>query len=126
MHFGAPWPPSIARIIKDKVYDPRIQRKIGLEGHRFTAQEAMQAGFVDAIASGDTEDVIKKAQELGEAVGSNAALGVWGLIRVSAERYSYTSVLMSYFQIDSEERALHGYAQGVAQRRDASEECCDR
>lgn len=90
MHFGAPWPPSIARIIKDKVYDPRIQRKIGLEGHRFTAQEAMQAGFVDAIASGDTEDVIKKAQELGEAVGSNAALGVWGLIRVSAERYSYT------------------------------------
>ena len=90
MHFGAPWPPSIARIIKDKVYDPRVQRKIGLEGHRFTGPEAMQAGFVDAIASGDTEDVIKKAQELGEAVGSNAALGVWGLIRVSAERYSYT------------------------------------
>ncbi|KAI0806326.1 ClpP/crotonase-like domain-containing protein [Irpex lacteus] len=94
IHFGAPWPPLIASVIRNKVADPRIQRKIGLEGHRFTAQEAFQAGFVDVVASGDTEDIIKKAQELGEVVGANATLGAWGLIR--SELYGDTvKVLLS-------------------------------
>ncbi|KAI0686433.1 ClpP/crotonase-like domain-containing protein [Cytidiella melzeri] len=88
VHFGASWPASIACIIGDKVPDSQVRRKIGLEGHRFTGQEAVAAGFVDALAPGNTEDVIKKAQELGEVVGAQAAAGAWGLIR--SEMYAKT------------------------------------
>lgn len=125
IHFGAPWPPLIASVIRNKVADPRIQRKIGLEGHRFTAQEAFQAGFVDVVASGDTEDIIKKAQELGEVVGANATLGAWGLIRVSwlsPEKEYRQTMLMSCFHL--QERAVRGHREGVAQRRPPSEVCC--
>lgn len=83
MQFGASWIGVIAGIINAKIPTWQTRRKVGLEGHRFTAKEAMEAGFVDAVVSGATEDVIKKAQELGEVVGAQAAAGVYGLIRVS-------------------------------------------
>ena len=82
IHFGAAWPASIAAIMVDKISSSQVLRKIGLEGHRFTPDEAVQAGFVDHLVSGNTEDVLKKAQELAVAVGPCARGGTWGLIRV--------------------------------------------
>lgn len=81
IHFGAAWPASIASIIRDKVGRPQYIRKIGLEGHRFTPSEAVEAGFVDLLAPGNTEEVLQKAQELGESVAAQARTGVWGLLR---------------------------------------------
>lgn len=59
-----------------------MQRKIALEGHRFTPQEALQGGLVDHIVAGNTEEVLAKAQDLAESVSHLARLGSWGVIKV--------------------------------------------
>jgi len=92
VHFGAAWPPSIAAIIRDKVTSSQLQRKIGLEGHRFTPIEAMEGGLVDHLASGNTEDVLKKAQEVGDSASATAVAGVWGLIR--SDLYAKTIAIL--------------------------------
>ncbi|KAF8207188.1 ClpP/crotonase-like domain-containing protein [Mycena galopus ATCC 62051] len=79
--FGAPWPHSFAGVLNAKVGDARIRRKIALEGHRFTPQEALSAGIVDHIVSGGTAAVLAKAEELADTVGVKAQEGVWGLIK---------------------------------------------
>lgn len=66
--------------------DATVVRKIALEGHRFTPQEALEAKLIDAIASSDTESVLAKAHEVAEAVSGQAKPGAWGLIRVSVHR----------------------------------------
>ncbi|PCH42312.1 ClpP/crotonase [Wolfiporia cocos MD-104 SS10] len=81
IHFGAAWPLSFAAILRAKVTDPRIQRKIALEGHRFTPAEAQATGLVDEIVQGDTEAVLARAQALGESVSGQAVPGAWGLIK---------------------------------------------
>ena len=83
VHFGATWPHSFALIARAKITDASVLRKVALEGHRFTPTEALKAGLVDAIASGDTEGVLAKAQELAQSVSDRAKPGAWGLIRVS-------------------------------------------
>jgi enoyl-CoA hydratase/carnithine racemase len=55
-----------------KIGDAQIRRKIALEGHRFSPQEALAAGIVDHIVSGDTAAVLAKAEELGLTVGVKA------------------------------------------------------
>ena len=82
IHFGAAYPLSFASIIRAKVPDPRTQRKVALEGHRFTPSEALSAGLVDHLVKGDTEAVIARAQALGESVSNLAAQGAWGAIKV--------------------------------------------
>lgn len=57
-------------------------RKIALEGHKFTPQEALQDGVLDHIVKGKTAEVLSKAEEVAARVSVNAALGVWGLIKV--------------------------------------------
>ena len=57
-------------------------RKIALEGHRFTPQEALEAGLVDQIVKGDTETIIDKARQVGEAASAMSVSGVWGVIKV--------------------------------------------
>ncbi|KAJ7249163.1 ClpP/crotonase-like domain-containing protein [Mycena haematopus] len=64
--FGAVWPHSFAGILNAKIGDARVRRRIALEGHRFTPQEALSAGIVDHIVSGNT------AAELAVAVGAKA------------------------------------------------------
>ena len=83
MHFGAAWPQSFSYIFRPKVTDHITLRKVALEGHRFTPAEALEAKLVDAIAPGDTEGVLRKAQELAASVSDRAKPGAWGLIRVS-------------------------------------------
>ncbi|KAK7032877.1 Enoyl-hydratase isomerase [Favolaschia claudopus] len=79
--FGAPWPHSFAGIMNAKIGDARVRRKIALEGHRFTPQEALESGIVDHIVTGNTAAVLAKAEELALAVGVKAQEGVWGLIK---------------------------------------------
>ena len=76
------WPLSLATIIRAKVGDGRLHRKIALEGHRFTPQEALDAGLVDHIVEGNTETVLASAVSLGDRVGPIAKEGVWGIIKV--------------------------------------------
>ncbi|EDR08437.1 uncharacterized protein LACBIDRAFT_297096 [Laccaria bicolor S238N-H82] len=81
VHFGAIWPLSFATILRAKVGDHRLQRKIALEGHRFTASEAYADGLLDHIVKGNTTDILAKAEEVAEKFSANAANGVWGLIK---------------------------------------------
>ncbi|KAJ7056626.1 ClpP/crotonase-like domain-containing protein [Mycena amicta] len=79
--FGAVWPHSFAGVLNAKIGNPNTRRKIALEGHRFTPQEALDAGIVDHLVTGNTAAVLAKAEELALAVGGKAASGVWGLIK---------------------------------------------
>ncbi|RDB26425.1 Enoyl-CoA delta isomerase 3 [Hypsizygus marmoreus] len=79
--FGAVWPLSFAAILRAKVGDQRLQRKIALEGHKFTAKEAYEDGLLDHLVAGKTVDVLAKAEEVAEKFGTNAQTGVWGLIK---------------------------------------------
>ncbi|KAI0077891.1 ClpP/crotonase [Panus rudis PR-1116 ss-1] len=85
IHLGLGYPHSFASLIRAKFPDVRVHRKIILEGHRFTASEALQAGLIDYAASGNTEAVIAKAQEVAGSLNSLAASGTWGVTR--AELY---------------------------------------
>lgn len=92
MHFGAAWPLSFAAILRAKISDGRLHRKIALEGHRFTPPEALEAGILDYTVSGNSAAVLAKAVEVADMVSANATTGVWGLIKVGpsslSERYS--------------------------------------
>ncbi|KIY43795.1 ClpP/crotonase [Fistulina hepatica ATCC 64428] len=81
VHFGAVWPLSFAVLLRAKVGDGILHRKIALEGHRFTPREALEAGLVDHIVVGNTEAVLAKAEEVADAVAPNAKTGVWGMIK---------------------------------------------
>lgn len=83
IHFGSTWPRSFIGILKTKVGDTRVQRKIALEGHRFSPQEALQAGLVDHLATGNTEAIIAKAVTVAKSVSSLAKEGIWGTLKVS-------------------------------------------
>jgi len=103
VHFGAPWPASFAALLRAKVGDLRIQRKIALEGARFTPAEALKAGLLDYIVPGNTEDMINKATEMAGTVSGLAKGGVWGVIK----RDLYCDVLGKCDENvpDAEERA---------------------
>ncbi len=81
--FGAIWPLSFAALLRAKVPDGQMVRKISIEGHMFTPKEALAGGIVDHLVEGDTEAVVRKAVEVGKFAGANARLGVWGLIKVT-------------------------------------------
>jgi len=81
VHFGAVWPLSFAALLRAKFGDHRLQRKMALEGHRFTPAEALEAGIVDHVAAGGTKGVLAKAEEVATIKGPLATGGVWGLIK---------------------------------------------
>lgn len=83
VHFGAPWPLSFAAVLRTKIGDDRLRRKIALEGHRFTPQEALKAGIIDQVAGGNTAMVLERANDLATLVSACARSGVWGIIKVS-------------------------------------------
>ncbi|KAF9484344.1 ClpP/crotonase [Pholiota conissans] len=89
VHFGAPWPHSFTALLKAKIGDHRLHRKIALEGHRFTPSEALQDGILDHIVAGKTADILAKAEEIADKFSGNATMGVWGLIKLGL----YSTVL---------------------------------
>ncbi|KZT29700.1 ClpP/crotonase [Neolentinus lepideus HHB14362 ss-1] len=86
VHFGAPWPHSFASLFRAKVASAQLQRKIALEGYRFTPPEARDAGLVDHLVQGNTAAVLKAAQELADRVAPLAKTGVFGLIKTDLYR----------------------------------------
>lgn len=82
VHFGAPWPVSFASLVRSKFGSDPLTRKIALEGHRFTPQEALEAGIVDYLVNGDTAAVLARAVELAHQWSVNAQAGAWGSIKV--------------------------------------------
>jgi len=86
IHFGATWPLSFAALLRAKVSDPRLHRRIALEGHRFWPREALEAGFVDHLVQGNTAAVLAKAEEVAESVSPLARSGVWGDIKSNLHR----------------------------------------
>jgi len=87
IHFGSPWPPSFTSTLRVKVGDANLHRRIALEGHRFTPNEALAAGLVDHIVPGDSaEAVLRKAREVAESVDSLAKGAAWGLIKADLYR----------------------------------------
>ncbi|KIM39981.1 hypothetical protein M413DRAFT_446881 [Hebeloma cylindrosporum] len=86
VHFGAPWPHSFTAILKAKIGDHRLHRKIAIEGHRYTAPEALEDGILDYIVKGKTADILAKAEEIADKFGGNAVMGVWGLIKANLYR----------------------------------------
>lgn len=108
VHFGAPWPLSLAAILNAKVSDPSLRRRIALEGHRFTPTEAHEAGIVDRLAncSGTsvefgTEIVLKEAMKLAKEASAVAKQGVWGAIKT----FLYRDCLQAV-RLDAREHTL--------------------
>ncbi|TFK40257.1 ClpP/crotonase-like domain-containing protein [Crucibulum laeve] len=81
VHFGAVWPLSFAALLRAKFGDHRVQRRIALEGHRYTPAEALADGILDHLVTGTTADVLAKAEEVANSFCDNARAGVWGLIK---------------------------------------------
>ena len=61
VHFGATMDPGLLGIFKAKVPSPATFRSLILEGHRFTAQQALREGLVDAL--GGREEAMKFIQD---------------------------------------------------------------
>lgn len=92
VHFGAVWPLSFAAILRAKVGDQHLQRKIALEGHRFSAKEAYQHELLDHLVDGKTADILAKAEEVADKFSANAQTGVWGLIKVDLYRDTLATI----------------------------------
>jgi len=104
---GAPVPMSFGGLFRAKIPDPRVNRKVLLEGHRFTPAEALQAGIVDATVSGGTEAVLLEAQALAEKVGELPRTGTWGLLRRELYRNAVEACTrdVSFVQVASDDAA---------------------
>jgi Delta3-Delta2-enoyl-CoA isomerase len=79
IHFGAVLPHSFGALMRAKFPSSTLLRKIALEGHRFTPQEALAEGLLDYIAP--SAEVLNKAIEIAEGIAPNARTGVWGLMK---------------------------------------------
>jgi len=74
---------SFTAILRAKIGDHRLYRKVALEGHRYTAEEALQDGILDYVVKGKTADILAKAEEVADRFSGNASMAAWGLIKVS-------------------------------------------
>ncbi|KAI0711919.1 ClpP/crotonase [Cerioporus squamosus] len=79
IHFGAAIPNSLIAVLKAKASNSTTLRKIVLEGHRFTPQEALSLGLVDHIVNGNSEAVLTAAKGVAEKLGPIAKTGAWGV-----------------------------------------------
>ncbi|KAG8816852.1 hypothetical protein FRC17_000165 [Serendipita sp. 399] len=79
--FGGPIPRSFSTLFNAKCTDAMVVRKVFLEAHRFTAQEALQVKLVDELVEGDSDAVFAAAVKLALGVSHLSRLGVYGLIK---------------------------------------------
>lgn len=85
IEFGAHIPRGMLGVIQSVASSASLQRKIVLEGHRFTAAEAMQDGLVDATAEG-AEATFQAALALAEKLRSRCAKDAWQINREQLKR----------------------------------------
>ncbi|PFH53097.1 hypothetical protein AMATHDRAFT_45727 [Amanita thiersii Skay4041] len=107
VHFGAVWPLSFATIVRAKFGDHRLQRKIALEGYRYTPPEALADGLLDHIVSGGTAEVLAKAEQVADVISANAQGGVWGLIKREMYRDTLKDISQDY-------RVVHAHIDDAA------------
>jgi enoyl-CoA hydratase/carnithine racemase len=95
--FGAPLKPAMAAIFRHKL-QPSTYRTVVLEAKRFTAEEALAAGIVDGIATGQ-DDVLQfvAQRELTEKPKS----GVYGTLK--GEMYKDLLLMLSGPGLEAEE-----------------------
>jgi len=74
---------SFTAVLRAKVGDHRLQRKIALEGHRFTPNEALAHGLIDHVVAGGVQAILAKAEEVAESICANAQAGAWGVVKVN-------------------------------------------
>ncbi|GLB40509.1 putative enoyl-CoA hydratase/isomerase [Lyophyllum shimeji] len=101
VHFGAVWPLSFAAVLRAKVGDPRLQRTIALEGHRFSPKEAYERGLLDHLVNGNTTAVLVKAEEVADQFSANAQTGVWGLIKIDLYRDTLAAIRSDFRVINA-------------------------
>ena len=58
---------------------PQIARKMLLEAHRWTGQQALEDGIVDAVA--DPKEMLEMAMQKAKEVQGRAKMGVYSLLR---------------------------------------------
>ncbi|SNX85015.1 uncharacterized protein MEPE_03724 [Melanopsichium pennsylvanicum] len=75
--FGAPLPHGLQQALASKISDQKTMRKIVLEGHRFSAKEALDAGFVDGLSE-SPQDTLDKAIDLAQKLKAKAKMNAWG------------------------------------------------
>lgn len=90
--FGGPIPHSFALLFNAKSTDAMVVRKIFLEGHRFTASEALEAKLVDELADGDSEVVFNAALKKALSLAHLPRLGVYGLIKKEIHRKTLAGI----------------------------------
>ncbi|KAL6901205.1 ClpP/crotonase-like domain-containing protein [Trichoderma evansii] len=76
--FGAHLQPAMASLFRAKLPSNAIYRKVALEGHRFTGQEAVDDGVADALAT-SLEDALKFVAE--RNLLEKPKKGVYGVIK---------------------------------------------
>lgn len=77
--FGAQLPHGLQQALASKIVHPQTMRKIVLEGHRFSAAEALEAGIVDAVSQdGGAAGTLELAKKLADKVKIKASKDVWG------------------------------------------------
>lgn len=70
--------PGIGALPRAKL-SPQVARKMLLEAHRWTGQEALKDGIVDAVAA--PEEMLEVALQKGREVAPRAKMGVWAVLR---------------------------------------------
>src|SRR4051812_17623026 len=61
LDFGAPLPPPMSSIFRNKLATPNLYRSVMLESHRFPGPEALKEGIVDGL--GGLKEVLDLAKE---------------------------------------------------------------
>ncbi|KAL7926383.1 ClpP/crotonase-like domain-containing protein [Trichoderma austrokoningii] len=77
--FGAHLQPAMAALFRAKLPSNALFRKVALEGHRFTGQEAVDEGVADALAPGGLEDALRFVAE--RQLLEKPKKGVYGTIK---------------------------------------------
>ncbi|OCK76033.1 ClpP/crotonase [Lepidopterella palustris CBS 459.81] len=103
IHIGMVIPPPLVAIFREKV-SPNVFRTMVLEGKRFTAQEALKEGLIDALGGIEEAAGLVKSKALLEKVKT----GIWGSMK--EEMYRETLGM------------LRGFAEGERWRKEIENE----
>lgn len=83
IEFGAPIPGGMMSALRAVVPSNNVLKKIVLQGHRFSAKEALSDGLISAIAEGPGYEgpagTLKMATELAFKLRSRVIMNAWGI-----------------------------------------------
>lgn len=94
LHFN-----GIGSLLRAKL-NPTVARKVLLEAHKFTGQDALQAGIVDEIAA--PREMLDRALSLAERIKDKSKMGVFALLRLELYGFAFRE-LQSVSHVHSQE-----------------------